>query len=482
MSSTGPGSLLVFLAFLMLSMLLVGAYFTAYFGLLQAGGEVQKAGEAAVEQAIIYLFQYPTEVTIVNGNPIVKGETRIAIQNVGSRDITFDRILAISPGGSVVADVKVPGNKGLGVRQWQMYRVQDLGLPDRWSNFDTFRSEVARLVLLSERGRTHGSIWGVPPFLEGVLKAMIVVTVTGPGGATTVTTVVTQGGRPPSQPSSPSSPSSSPSSPSSSSTGGVDCRKILEDPRKEGTPEWCDCAAVYAHSDYMAICLPKCLTVYVVPCCSGAVYDSCLASWDARGGQQCVQLKRGETRQLTVSWRASWSFKSTNEGKWQYVDWAQTGGTASCSGGGGGTPTGSASGTCTATVPPSQNAEITIIFEFVKFQQQPQQQKPPGGGSSSGGGGSSGGGSSGGGSGSSGSGSSGSGSGSGGSGSSSGSSGSGSPSSNQPSQQQPQPQPQPSYPSDPTQQNNSRPRDYAPGSGGGGGGGGGLTGERPRFT
>jgi hypothetical protein len=462
MSSTGPGSLLVFLAFLMLSMLLVGAYFTAYFGLLQAGGEVQKAGEAAVEQAIVYLFQYPTEVAIINGNPVVKGETRIVIQNVGSRDITFDRILAISPGGSVVADVKVPGNKGLGVRQWQMYKVQDLGLPDRWSNFDTFRSEVARLVLLSDRGRTHGSIWGVPPFLEGVLKAMIVVTVTGPGGATAVTTVVTQGGRPPSQPSSPSSPSSSPSS---SSTRDVDCRKILEDPRKEGTPEWCDCAAVYAPSDYMAICLPKCFTVGVVPCCSGAVYDSCLASWDARGGQQCVQLKRGETRQLTVSWRASWSLKKTAEGEWRYVDWAQTAGTASCDGSGGGTPTGSVSGTCTATVPPSQYAEITIIFEFVKYQpqQQPQPQNPSGGGSSSG---------SGGGSGSSGGGSSGSGSGSGGSNSSSGSSGSGSPSSNQPSQQQPQPQPQPqpSYPSDPTQQNNSRPRDYAPGSGGGGGG------------
>jgi len=378
----------------------------------------------------------------------------------------------------MIVNVKSPVNKILGVRHssyakfMKSYKVHELGLPDRWSNFDTFRSEVARLDLLSERGRTHRSIWGVPPFLEGVLKAMIVVTVTGIGGATAVKTVVTQGGSLPSQPSSPSSPSSSPSSPSSSSTGGVDCRKILEDPRKEGTPEWCDCAAVYAHSDYMAICLPKCLTVGVVPCCSGAVYDSCLASWDARGGQRCVQLKRGETRQLTVSWRASWSLKKTDKGEWQYVDWAQTAGTASCNGGGGDS---SASGTCTATVPPSQYAEITIIFQFVEFQQQPQQQKPQpqnpsGGGSSSGGGGSSGGGSSGGGSGSSGSGSSGSGSGSGGSNSSSGSSGSGSPSSSQPSQQQPQPQPQPSYPSDPTQQNNSQPPHYASGSGGGGGG------------
>jgi hypothetical protein len=296
---------------------------------------------------------------------------------------------------------------------------------------------------------------------------MIVVTVTGPGGATAVTTVVTQGGRPPSQPSSPSSPSSSPSS-----TRDVDCRKILEDPRKEGTPEWCECAAVYAPSDYMAICSPKCFTVGVYPCCSGAVYDSCLASWDARGGQQCVQLKRGETRQLTVSWRASWSLKKTDKGYWQYVDWAQTAGTAFCNGGGGGTPTGSASGICIATVPPSQYAEITIIFQFVEFQQQPQQQKPSGGGSSSGGGGSSGGGSSG------------SGSGSGGSGSSSGSSGVSSSSFSQPSQQRSQ---QPSYSFDPTQwyqryqqeqqqrynprpSQQNRPPDYAYGGGGGGGG------------
>jgi hypothetical protein len=166
MSSTGPGSLLVFLAFLMLSMLLAGTYFVAYLGLVQAGSEVRKAGEAASEQAIIYLFQYPISISTVGGSPNIRGETRIVIQNVGSRDISFDRVLAISRGGSVVADVKVPGNKGLGVRQWQIYRVQDLGLPSRWNDFTVFSSEVSRLVLLSERGRTHGSIWGVPPFLE----------------------------------------------------------------------------------------------------------------------------------------------------------------------------------------------------------------------------------------------------------------------------------------------------------------------------
>jgi hypothetical protein len=178
MSSTGPGSLLVFLAFLMLSMLLMGTYFVAYLGLVQAGDEVQKAGEAASEQAIVYLFQHPTNISMVDGSPVVKGETRIVVQNVGSRDISFDRILAISPDGSVVADVKVPGNKGLGVRQWQLYKVQDLGLPERWNNFTVFSSEVSRLVLLSDKGRTHGSIWGVPPFLEGIFRATLTTTMT----------------------------------------------------------------------------------------------------------------------------------------------------------------------------------------------------------------------------------------------------------------------------------------------------------------
>jgi hypothetical protein len=58
------------------------------------------------------------------------------------------------------------------------YKVQDLGLPERWSNFTVFSSEVSRLVLLSERGRTHGSIWGVPPFLEGIFRATVATTMT----------------------------------------------------------------------------------------------------------------------------------------------------------------------------------------------------------------------------------------------------------------------------------------------------------------
>jgi hypothetical protein len=52
----------------------------------------------------------------------------------------------------------------------KLYKVQDLGLPERWNNFTVFSSEVSRLILLSEWGRTHGSIWGVPSFLLDALR------------------------------------------------------------------------------------------------------------------------------------------------------------------------------------------------------------------------------------------------------------------------------------------------------------------------
>jgi hypothetical protein len=453
--------MLVFLAFLMLTMLLVGAYFTAYYGLLQAGGEVQKAGEAAVEQAIIYLFQYPTEVTIVNGNPAVKGETRIVIQNVGSKDISFDRILVISPAGSVIADVKVPGNKGLGVRQWQMYKVQDLGLPDRWSNFDVFRSEVARLVLLSERGRTHGSIWGVPPFLEGVLKAKIVVTVTGSYGTAIVSYVP--------HPSPGSSPQQPPPEPKPEQRPQLNCTAILNDPSKKGSREWCDCAhqeyakkygtntnteEFYQLADTCDSPTTWCLTVKVEPCCSGTYPTACLTSWSGNGGTACATLKpselmKGVKKKVSASWSASWGLK---EG-WVVAGWGISSGNADCSGG----PSG---GTCTATVPPDQSVTIHVVFEQQKSTTTTTTTTRGGGGSGSG--------------------SSGSGSGSGGSGSSSGSSGGSSSSSSQPSQQQSQ---QPSYSYDPTQQyqqhqqqqqnpgssQQNRPPDYAYGGGGGGG-------------
>jgi len=56
--------------------------------------------------------------------------------------------------------VKVLGNKSFGGEAIAGCRVQDLGLPVRWNDLINFSSDVSGLVLLSERGRTHGSIWG----------------------------------------------------------------------------------------------------------------------------------------------------------------------------------------------------------------------------------------------------------------------------------------------------------------------------------
>ncbi|MEM2042356.1 MAG: hypothetical protein QW410_03270 [Nitrososphaerota archaeon] len=134
-----------------------------------------KVGSGA-NQAVLYIFEYPTGFK-VNGSQVqYTGETRIVVHNTGPRDLVFDRILAIGRSGEIVADVPVPGGKGLGARQWQIYRPQDLGLPQWFLNFSEMRSRVERLVLLSGRGRTHGSIWGVPPFLEGIFRVYLTTT------------------------------------------------------------------------------------------------------------------------------------------------------------------------------------------------------------------------------------------------------------------------------------------------------------------
>jgi hypothetical protein len=130
----------------------------------------------------------------------------------------------------MIADVMCPVNKILGVRHssyakfMKLYKVHELGLPDRRSNFDTFRSEVLRLVLLSDRGRTHGSIWGVPPFLEGVLKAMIVVTVTGVATATHTSAMP----RPSSPSPQPQVPPQPPSPPQETPRPSLNCTEVLQ--------------------------------------------------------------------------------------------------------------------------------------------------------------------------------------------------------------------------------------------------------------
>ena len=174
MSSSGPGSVLVFLTFVIASALLVSIYATAYVGLLSAAGGAAQQAEAAAEQAVIYLFGDPRNATAEG----IQGETRIAIHNVGRGELLYDRILAIGTRGEILAEAVQPRDRGLGPAQWLLYRPSELGLPERWDNFTTFRAEVGRLVLLSARGRSHGSMWGVPPFLESLYESTITQTLT----------------------------------------------------------------------------------------------------------------------------------------------------------------------------------------------------------------------------------------------------------------------------------------------------------------
>jgi len=359
----------------------------------------------------------------------------------------------------MIADVKGPVNKILGVRHssyakfMKLYKVHELGLPDRWSNFDTFRSEVSRLVLLSERGRTHGSIWGVPPFLEGVLKATIVVTTTG---SETVMYTVTMPR--PSSPS-PQQPSPQPQEPPSQRSQPLNCTEILNDPSKKGSREWCYCAKYNApklYEENIDLCEPPqqyCLYVFPELCCSGGISDpsnaECVSSWSSSPGTACAtfkasELKNGVKRELVASWEASWTLKRG----WEFAGAAPRESGASCRYAQIGN---SVYGTCRASVPPSQYVHVVVVFK----KQEPQN-KSPSSSSGSGSGGSGGG---------------------GGWTSGGGSSGGSTASSSQPSQQQSQ---QPSYSYDPTQQyqqqqqnpgssQQNRPPDYAYGGGGGGG-------------
>lgn len=99
MSSSGPGSVLVFLSFVFASALLLTIYGMMYIGLLAASGGVARQAEAAAEQAVIYIFGYPVKASTVGGRLRIQNETRIVIQNVGRGELQYDRLLAIGHGG-----------------------------------------------------------------------------------------------------------------------------------------------------------------------------------------------------------------------------------------------------------------------------------------------------------------------------------------------------------------------------------------------
>jgi hypothetical protein len=149
-----------------------------------------------------------------------------------------------------------------------------------------------------------------------------------------------------------------------------ECQQILNDPSKVGSPEWCACARIYDPEAYKKKCIPdqSCLTVSVVPCCSGDTSSGCLDSWsvnlDGWSGsslQRCVKVPQGTTQKISISWSASWSLKPG----WTLADIGKRG-DANCDVG---SKTGnSASGTCWVDAQPNRDYSATVVIIFKKTQ------------------------------------------------------------------------------------------------------------------
>jgi hypothetical protein len=95
-----------------------------------------------------------------------------------------------------------------------------------------------------------------------------------------------------------------------------ECQRILNDPNKVGSRDWCWCAWTYDPDAARKHCNPidACFEVDVYPCCSGDEATACLNSWSGRGGENCVRFteeeaRRGITKEISVGWSASWSLK-----------------------------------------------------------------------------------------------------------------------------------------------------------------------------
>jgi hypothetical protein len=147
------------------------------------------------------------------------------------------------------------------------------------------------------------------------------------------------------------------------------CQQILNDPNKKGSWEWCQCARIYDPEAYKD-CIPNqsCLTVSVVPCCSGDTSTGCLGSWsvnlDGWSGsslKRCVKVPQGTTQKISISWSASWSLKSG----WSLADVGKRG-DANCDLG---SKTGnSASGTCSVDAQSNKDYYVTVVIIFKKTQ------------------------------------------------------------------------------------------------------------------
>jgi hypothetical protein len=140
-----------------------------------------------------------------------------------------------------------------------------------------------------------------------------------------------------------------------------DCQQILNS-GLPGTWEWCSCAKLLNDPRYNDYCKGTCRAYFVVnfyPCCSEGRKYECLQSWSAPGVLHWTPPYDCDNppapQKITLNVQASW----TPAPGWRYDDWGWNG-DADCSL----SVTGnSASGSCTAEIPPSKSALIVIIFK-----------------------------------------------------------------------------------------------------------------------
>jgi hypothetical protein len=141
----------------------------------------------------------------------------------------------------------------------------------------------------------------------------------------------------------------------------ADCQQILNS-GLPGTADWCACAKLLNDVRYKDICRGTCRAYFVVnlyPCCSDGRKYECVQSWSGPGVLKDIPYDCDNPpapQRITLNVQASW----TPAPGWRYDDWGWNGDGVSCSL----TVTGnSASGSCTAEIPPDKSALIVIIFK-----------------------------------------------------------------------------------------------------------------------
>jgi len=142
----------------------------------------------------------------------------------------------------------------------------------------------------------------------------------------------------------------------------ADCQQILNE-GLPGTDKWCSCAKLFKDPRYDDICRGTCRAYFVVnfyPCCSEGSRRECVQYWSGPGVSRDTPPYDCDNppapQRITLNVQASWEPAPG----WRYYDWGWNGDGVDCSL----TVTGnSASGSCTAEIPPSKSALIVIIFK-----------------------------------------------------------------------------------------------------------------------